>query len=379
MLKTIQICSVIISILTFLVILFKHRRNAYQKILLLTYIFSLTCYSYLIYLIKTGFILDYPNLWNTGSPLNFLHLAAFILFTRSIIKDLKKPKKLDFILMLLPLLSLVAMIPFYLMNVDFKINHIQKMLENKDAIFYATESLIPAYWNFIFQFGFGIIFSAIALYLILKVFKNKNKTHLKSVFIWLICVASLMLFGNLIGLITLIFDSSTIDTHSLDSYIFALYIIIIFLYPFFEPRVLYGALLDVQKKISPTSEKKQELSESELNQYEKQIKLFFDSEVSYLKSNFRQDDLANHLDVSKSKLTQIVITIYNKKFNQLINEKRIEVVLQKFKNHEWLNYSLEGVALEVGFKSRTTFIKAFKEKTSLTPSEYKKLNTPNLL
>ncbi|WP_081979148.1 helix-turn-helix domain-containing protein [Lacinutrix jangbogonensis] len=59
-------------------------------------------------------------------------------------------------------------------------------------------------------------------------------------------------------------------------------------------------------------------------------------------------------------------------FNQLINEKRIDVVLKKFSNLDWLNYSLEGVALEVGFKSRTTFIKAFKEKTGTTPSQYKK-------
>ncbi|WP_394330735.1 helix-turn-helix domain-containing protein [Lacinutrix jangbogonensis] len=50
----------------------------------------------------------------------------------------------------------------------------------------------------------------------------------------------------------------------------------------------------------------------------------------------------------------------------------MDVVLKKFSNLDWLNYSLEGVALEVGFKSRTTFIKAFKEKTGTTPSQYKK-------
>jgi AraC-like DNA-binding protein len=372
MLKIIQLCSIIISILTFLVIIFKHKRNAYQKTLLLIYIFSLTSYSYLIYLIKTGFILEYPHLWNTGTPINYLHLAAFMLFTRSVVKDLKKPKKIDFILMLIPFLSLIALIPFYLMDVDFKTNHIRKMLDHKDAIFYATESLIPAYWNYIFQFGFGIIFSAIALYLILSVFKNDAKVHLKSLFIWLISVACLMLLGNFIGFVTLIFDSSTIDVHSLDAYIFALYIIIIFLYPFFEPRVMYGALIYMQKKTASAYEKKEEFTELELKQHKKQLMLFFNVEASYLKPDFRQDDLANYIGVSKNKLSQIIISTYNKKFNQLINEKRIEIVLEKFKNSEWLNYSLEGVGLEVGFKSRTTFIKAFKEKTNNTPSEYKK-------
>ena len=58
-------------------------------------------------------------------------------------------------------------------------------------------------------------------------------------------------------------------------------------------------------------------------------------------------------------------------FNQLLNEKRIEVALRNLENSKWEHLTLEGVALEVGFKSRTTFNKAFKTKTGCTPSKYK--------
>jgi len=142
MLKTIQICSVIIGVLTFLVIVFKHKRNNYQKILLLVYVLSLTYYSALVFLIKTGSIIDYPHLRGTGPPINFLHLVVFILFVRSTVKNLKVPKRLDLILLALPLLVLIGVAPFYFEDVAFKLDHIQFILNNEDSIFYITVGFV---------------------------------------------------------------------------------------------------------------------------------------------------------------------------------------------------------------------------------------------
>ena len=379
MLKTIQICGVIISILIFTIILFKHKKDRYQKVLFLLFILSLTYYSFIVLLIKNGLILEYPHLWNTATPVNFLHLAIFMIFVRSIVKDLQAPEKIDFLLICLPILSLLAIAPFYFKSIDYKINRIRYILENEDSIFYIDQGFISGYHNYLAQFTVGIVFGLIAIYLLIKSLRKKEKATNKSEFIWLICVSILLFLGNLIGLTSLIFDSASLDTHSLDSYLFAIYIIIIFLYPFFEPKILYGTLLDVKKKNTVTTEKKQEFSENDLAVYHKQIEDFFTIESSYLKPNFRQEDLSNFLEISKKDVSQIITCLYNKNFNQFINEKRINMVLTKFENSDWLNYSLEGVALEVGFKSRTTFIKAFKEKTSITPSEYKKNNTPKIL
>ena len=250
MLKTIQICSLIISVLTFFIIVFKHKRNTYQKILLLVYVISLAYYSCMIFLVKTGSIINYPHLWNTGKTVNYLHLATFMIFVRSLVMSLKGPRKLDYILILLPISSVINYLPFYLKDTDFKTNYIRYLLENEDSVFYATQSPIPAYWNYLSQFAIGMLFSYIAFLMIMKVIKLKEKHHYKSEFIWLICVSSLMFVGNFVGFTTLFFDSASLDTHSISAYLFALYVIIIFLYPFFEPRVLYGALVDVKQKIT---------------------------------------------------------------------------------------------------------------------------------
>ncbi len=334
---------------------------------------SLAYYSCLIFLIKTGLIIDYPHLRGTGPPINYLHLVVFMLFIRSTVNNLKSPEPLDFILLCLPVLIFLGVAPFYFETLAFKIAHIQFILDNEDAIFYTTVGFIPAYWNFLWQFIVGMLFSSVAIYMITK--KIKDIGNSKSEYIWLICVATLMLLGNFIGMTSLLFDSSSFDTHSLDSYLFAVYLIIIFLYLFLEPRVLYGTFLEIKKKVSGNKEIKNEFSHASLENYKTHIDDFFNSESAYLKSDFRQEDLANYLAISKSNLSQISSSIYQKNFNQLVNEKRIDVVLEKFENSEWLNYSLGGVAQEVGFKSRTTFIKAFKEKTGYPPSEYKKTIT----
>jgi AraC-like DNA-binding protein len=80
--------------------------------------------------------------------------------------------------------------------------------------------------------------------------------------------------------------------------------------------------------------------------------------------------LADHLKVNKNLLSQVINSAYHQNFNQFINNKRIDFTLIKIRDKSWQNLSIEGMAESVGFKSRTTFNKAFKEKTGFTPSEY---------
>jgi AraC-like DNA-binding protein len=371
LLGTIQISSIVIALLAFLVIAFKHKRNIYQKTLLQVYVLSLTYYAGLVFLIKTGLILEYPHIRGTGPPVNYLHLVTFLLFIKSTSFDLKAPKKFDLILLFIPVVMLGLVSPFFFEDVAFKLDHIRHVVENEDAIFYTQLGYMPAYWNFMVQFGLGILFSAVAIYWLATGLKEKKEA--KSEFTWLICVATLMFLGNLFAMIALIFDSSNLDLHSVNAYLFALYLIIIFLYLFFEPSVLYRSKKSEPKK-SSIQQLKAEISSSELEDYRSQLDRFFEGNTSFLSPDFRQEDLANSLNLSKNHLSQLITIFYQKNFNQLVNEKRIEVALQKFETSDWSNFTLEGVSQEVGFKSRTTFIKAFKEKTGTTPSAYKRHN-----
>ena len=75
--------------------------------------------------------------------------------------------------------------------------------------------------------------------------------------------------------------------------------------------------------------------------------------------------------ISKNKLSYIINNTYKLNFNQLLNKKRIEKVIRKLNtDKQWDNLSMAGIGQMVGFKSRTTFTKAFKDNTGMTPSKY---------
>lgn len=60
----------------------------------------------------------------------------------------------------------------------------------------------------------------------------------------------------------------------------------------------------------------------------------------------------------------------SKNFNSLLNEYRVREMCRRLNDPESSSMTIEAIAQEVGYKSRSTYISAFKKYTGLTPSEY---------
>lgn len=61
-------------------------------------------------------------------------------------------------------------------------------------------------------------------------------------------------------------------------------------------------------------------------------------------------------------------------FNTLLNEYRIRRAQQLLEDKDSMkNLTVEGVALSLGFKSRSNFANIFKKITGLTPTEYRNI------
>jgi AraC-like DNA-binding protein len=69
-------------------------------------------------------------------------------------------------------------------------------------------------------------------------------------------------------------------------------------------------------------------------------------------------------------LSYLINTEYNLHFQDYINGQRLEFLIENFQNPEWQQLTLEGMAWEAGFKSRSTFFRAFVKFTGQSPSEY---------
>ena len=363
---------VIIGILIVTIVVLKQKQQLERKLLFLLYITSLTYVAFIIYLINSGWIIEYPHFFKTGGPVCYLVPVAFYLYGKHVFKD--SLKWTDYLWLLLPVLNVVELIPFYLQPVEHKIALLSKIALDKNELYLAKEGLIPTYWHNVFYLLFGTI-SSFAVFILSKR-KRKSGTAINIEGKLLHWISLLLLCFYISGLLAHAFSSNTF-VHGFVSIAVGITFLIIFIYFFLEPRILYGP--EVEKKNGyQVKSSNVSISNQEVTSYRKQVDAFFVNESSYLNSDFKLEDLAKHLTVTKNTASYIINTSFRLNFNQLLNKKRVDVVIEHFENDKWVNLSLDGVAEKVGFRSRTTFIKAFKDNVGLPPSEYRKLKcNPN--
>ena len=121
-------------------------------------------------------------------------------------------------------------------------------------------------------------------------------------------------------------------------------------------------------------------SHSNLSTEQKEVLIFRIQEIMSRPENICQQDftlgkLAKLADSNTSYVSQVINEHYGNAFSNVLSCYRIREACRRI-NDETMQYSqitIEAIATSVGFKSRTSFINAFKRETGLTPSEYMKI------
>lgn len=122
--------------------------------------------------------------------------------------------------------------------------------------------------------------------------------------------------------------------------------------------------------IAPKPLGKMGLSESKIRTIAAEIKVFFETKKAFLKPGFSLNDLAAELGYSTHLISAVINAHHKIRFNDLINQYRIQYVIANRRRESWHNLTLEAIALEAGFSTTATFIAAFKKQTGKTPSQY---------
>jgi len=78
------------------------------------------------------------------------------------------------------------------------------------------------------------------------------------------------------------------------------------------------------------------------------------------------------MKVYKHHLSQVLNEKMNTNFYTYINNLRIEQVKERLKHFDPLKETIEGIAFDCGFNSKSTFNVLFKKVTNLTPTNYVK-------
>ncbi|UBM59642.1 helix-turn-helix domain-containing protein [Marinilongibacter aquaticus] len=134
--------------------------------------------------------------------------------------------------------------------------------------------------------------------------------------------------------------------------------------------------LDIEQTITVVDERKEaavlEVQEEQTNYSEwmHQIQTFMEEEKPFLNPNLTINDLALQLNIQSHIISKVINEGFQKNFFDFINTYRIEEFKKQIKNPKYKHYTILGIAYEVGFNSKSSFNRAFKKHTQITPTEY---------
>ncbi|RLD45726.1 MAG: hypothetical protein DRJ05_00275 [Bacteroidetes bacterium] len=110
------------------------------------------------------------------------------------------------------------------------------------------------------------------------------------------------------------------------------------------------------------------LSKSQKNELKSLIEFNMENEKHFLKSDFTIETLSKDINTARCYVSQVINEKFNMHFNSFINEYRIKEARRLLADPNKRHLTIETIAREVGFGSKSTFNAAFKKYTGITPS-----------
>lgn len=110
--------------------------------------------------------------------------------------------------------------------------------------------------------------------------------------------------------------------------------------------------------------------------YRQKLLTLMEEEKPYIDPDITVEKLSKRLAVSEKHLSQVLNESLNLNFNNFINKYRVEEAKRKIVDPKEKDFVILKIAYDVGFNSKSVFNAAFKKFTGLSPSEYRRLNSP---
>lgn len=115
-------------------------------------------------------------------------------------------------------------------------------------------------------------------------------------------------------------------------------------------------------------------SEHEIESLKQRLFDILENDKPYLNDSLGLGELAEALDVSTKKLSELLNQHLNTNFYNFINEYRVKEVIARLATTDAEKYTLIAIAYDCGFQSKASFNRIFKQKTGQSPSDYRKKN-----
>jgi AraC-like DNA-binding protein len=343
----------------------------------------------------------------------FYLIGPFAFFyVRSILRDNSKLSKSDYLHFALFVFSFIGYIPYFFSSWDFKLEVAQNLnSENWDiSNFYLNK----VFYHKVDQvlIVFHTYFYSIALWYLFWYYKKKNNNPIHVSRQYKLIRNWLLVFISIFSIITIsvtatmasiwIYDEKSIFLDSarvalfFDSIVYIGMSTVIFFFPHIMYGLPIGLKLDTkdlqkakeQKTSFTTNEEHDFLSQEDQITLEKKNDLqlftheyiqtigaslasFVESKV-FLNTDFMLITISNESRIPAHHLSYFFNNIKKISFSDWRNNLRIEEAKILIRQGETDNFTMQSIALRCGFTTQSTFIRAFKNVTGITPSAYLK-------
>ncbi|WP_109300286.1 helix-turn-helix domain-containing protein [Aquimarina sp. AU474] len=319
-------------------------------------LFGLIQHLFTYLLFTTQLIKQWPNLFGIGYPLLFLVGPCFYLFVHSYGEVSFRLKKIDGI----------HIFPFLAMLIFFLPRYVDSAQEKLEIITYYYEILPngPVAFSDWLQASLHLVlllvYSSMALVLVHKRDK-KNSVLLKrfSILLIVLSFAEIVLQTGF-----LLAGASAITTEIVLAGLMSITILLLG-YWIVDIKQVLPVLEGKKYKTSPLSDKQSQ-------NIQNLIHAFFEEDKKYLDPDLKIADMANSLDIPSHHISQVLNEKMNSSFYDLINQHRIRKAKDMLGSGAIEKLSVQAIGQECGFSSKTSFYRAFKKYTSMTPIEYVK-------
>lgn len=309
----------------------------------------------------SGKMIYTPHLFRIDSPIHLLGAPSYYILTLALLKKDFKFRPILLLNFIPAFINLIEFFPLFLSSGDDKLlSYNNYILEHGSLSLHNHYMLkIAVAWGY-----FGAQLYVFNKY-VLKTSSQKvtDKYIRKWVSFFLAgqfaCYAG-FLADQLTGL------NLTSDPYKLSITLILIIELVLVFSLIFTPRVLYGSLTSdekIQKKYLYSS-----LSEDD------KLKIFSlwqdfigDKSKPYLSPKLTLPEVAEKLKTNPQRLSQVINEKSHMSFSDYLNYMRVEEAKKLLSGDKYENFTIDAIAHESGFNSKSPFYKSFKKFTGMTP------------
>jgi AraC-like DNA-binding protein len=398
-----HLVSLLLAILAAALLLWVNQERKHSN-RLLAFILILFAGQNIIYiLLFSRLILNAPWLLRAFAPTTFLIGPAVYIYIRSILFDEIDFRKYDWLFLIPAILTIINFVPYYSLSETDKIYYLNEHFYAQNPSQDSGRGILPS----TIYYTIRICWSAYFLFInfrMISLFREKNTSELlannKKLLSWLFIFNCILAAVWVVSLFNIFIPILGNMQPGINNILFGATIFFICVQLFIRPQILYGIFNPLSnidsgaKKIltqdttanqafsSEMEEQKifrNEVNEATLHishadqlKFKIHIEQYLIEKKPYLKTNYSLEQMVIDTQIPRYILSAFINREYGMGFREFLNRYRVDYFKSNLYKPSWNNLTLEAIAEECGFHSRSTFINNFKKITGQTPSDFLK-------